>query len=89
MPSQNPKQPPPADVNRMYGAALAMPVSAFQRWKAEQQHDLLRSPPKLQPVSKPPYGTNKAVVPPKPAQTLQPDQRLEQPGPNAYERPGL
>lgn len=89
MPQSNPVQPPPADVNRLYGAALTMPVSVYQRWRAEQQKDLLRGPPKLQPVAKTPYGVNKAVAPPKPGQTLAPDKRLENPGPNAYERPGL
>jgi len=89
MPTQNPTQPPPADVNRMYKAAVTMPVSVFQHWKAEQQHASLRSPPKLQPVSKTPLGVNAALAPPKPGQTLKPESRYDNPGPNAYERPGL
>lgn len=77
------------NLNPLLAAGLAMPVQAYQQWKAQNQRDTLRKPPQLQPVAKTPYGVNKALAPPKPAQELLADPRLENPGPNALERPGI
>jgi len=76
----------PTNAVNLFQSALALSPDQVARLNNQRYVASIRRPPQFVAGSTP-YGVNKALASPDPANALQADPRFLQPGPSAEERP--